>query len=591
VCVDAGQKVDRGGQIVRVGGLRFSGILATGVVLALAGLIFRTRDTTTHAPLEVARRGGQLIASVRAEPRTLNGLVARDETSELLTVLTQAPLVRRNRATLELEPWLAERADTSADGRTHTLHLRPDVVWSDGTPFTSADVVFTINAVSAPMFRSVRARAFAAAREEIRATAPDSRTVVLSFADSGGPGLAVLDALPIFPKHKLEVARAAGTLTDAWPLTSPAAEIAGTGPFVLHDYQPGRRVVLDRNPRYWRRARDGGLLPYLDRLVLELVPNADDELRLLESGRIDAIEDALRPEGLASARRAAAGNRVELLELGVAADADAFWFCLDPVAKKRDRRFSLVRDPEFRRAISQAVDREAFAQTVFQGEAVPIWGPVTPGNRAWFTPSLPRYPPDLARSRERLASIGLIDRDGNGIVEDPAGTEARFTVLTAGQPDPYLKGVTMLRDQAAKVGIRLEISVVEPAALERRRRARDYDAIYARLPATSLDPADDLDFWLSSGALHVWNPEQKTPATEWERQIDRLMLEQISTADPGRRRELFEAAQRLFAENLPALYFAAPRMYSAHSPRVSGVQPSVLRPFVLWNADSLAVAR
>jgi peptide/nickel transport system substrate-binding protein len=122
-------------------------------------------------------------------------------------------------------------------------------------------------------------------------------------------------------------------------------------------------------------------------------------------------------------------------------------------------------------------------------------------------------------------------------------------------------------------------------------RERDYDAVYTRLPARSLDPADDLDFWLSSGALHVWNPDQKTPATEWERQIDRLMLEQVSATNPGRRRELFEAVQRLFAENLPALYFAAPRVYSAYSPRLSGVQPSVLRPFILWNADSLAVAK
>jgi peptide/nickel transport system substrate-binding protein len=82
---------------------------------------------------------------------------------------------------------------------------------------------------------------------------------------------------------------------------------------------------------------------------------------------------------------------------------------------------------------------------------------------------------------------------------------------------------------------------------------------------------------------------QKTPATEWERQIDAIMLEQAGTTDPERRRALFNDAQRILAENLPVLYFAAPRMYGAHSARLSGVVPSVMRPNILWSADTLSV--
>jgi peptide/nickel transport system substrate-binding protein len=99
-----------------------------------------------------------------------------------------------------------------------------------------------------------------------------------------------------------------------------------------------------------------------------------------------------------------------------------------------------------------------------------------------------------------------------------------------------------------------------------------------------------MDFWLSSGQSHFWNLAQKAPATEWERQIDMLMTQQASTIDLARRHEIFNSVQKIFAENLPVLYFAAPRLFYAHSTRVVGVVPSVLRPPVLWNADSLGVS-
>jgi peptide/nickel transport system substrate-binding protein len=106
---------------------------------------------------------------------------------------------------------------------------------------------------------------------------------------------------------------------------------------------------------------------------------------------------------------------------------------------------------------------------------------------------------------------------------------------------------------------------------------------------TDLDPAGNMDYWLSSGSAHLWNMHQKTPATDWEKQIDTLMQEQSTTIDFARRKQIFAEVQKVFAENVPVLYFAAPRLYYAHSRRIQGVQPSILRPPVLWNADSFSV--
>lgn len=566
---------------------RLVGVLVTAGLLVALILVFRPGNQP--APVISVTRAGEIIASIRAEPRTFNPFIFRDPIAEALTVLTQGRLVRINRATFELEPWLAQEWESSADGRTHTLHLRPGVTWSDGTPFTSADVLFSLRAVYDQKVESVLASRLTAGGQSLRATAPNSEEVVITFAVPSGPGLRLLDGLPILPKHKLEAALEAGTFADAWNISTPPADLVGTGPFVLREYQPGQRVVFDRNLRYWRTAEDGTTLPYLDRIVLQVVPEQDDELVGIESGDTDLTSSELRPEDYVPIRRAHDEGRLRLIELGVRPDADAFWFCLKPDATRSDPRAAFVQRREFRQAISHAVDREVFAETVFFGAAVPVWGPVTPGNTQWFWPDVPRYPHDDARARALLESIGLEDRDGDGVVEDEGGTEARFTVVTERGVGWYERGTAVLREELGRIGIALDIAPLESGAVTERLLACDYDAMYYRPVATDLDPAGNMDFWLSSGSAHFWNLAQRTAETEWEQRIDTLILEQAATLDPDRRRQLFDLVQRIFAENLPALYFAAPRMYYAHGPRLLGVVPSVLQPPVLWNADRLNV--
>ena len=507
----------------------------------------------------------------------------------MVSRLLQARLIRINRSTFEVEPWLAERWESTPDGLTHTFHLRPTLTWSDGAPFSSADVVFSLEAALDPTVKSGVAAEMSVGGQPIQASAPDANTVVVTFASPAGPGVRILDALPILPKHKLAGALASGTLAKMWGPATPPAELAGMGPFVLREYTPGQRMVLDRNPRYWRTGADGKPLPYLDRIVLEVVPEQNAELLRLTSGSTDVTHSELRPEDYVPVRRAEEQGQVKLLELGVASDADAFWFCLKPEVKARDPRFRFVQKREFRQALSHAVDREEFAQTVFLGEAVPIWGPITTGNTPWFTPNVPRYPHDVARARELLKSIGLEDRNNNGIVEDAAGTEARFTVLTQRGITNFERGTTVLREHAKQAGIELDIVPLEVGALIERIDSCNYDAVYMRALMSDLDPGLSLDFWLSSGGSHFWNANQKTPATDWEKQIDQLMLEQASTLDLERRKALFNDVQRIFAENVPALYFAAPRLFYGHSARLRGVVPSILRPQVLWNADMLSV--
>jgi len=309
----------------------------------------------------------------------------------------------------------------------------------------------------------------------------------------------------------------------------------------------------------------------------------------LQSGATDMSQDALRPDDYVPVKRLEQQGTLKMEEVGVGTDADALWFCLKPEGRRKDPRWAFVQRREFRQALSHAVDREEFAQTVFLGEAVPIWGPVTPGNKEWISPNVPRYPYDEAKAKALLKSIGLEDRNGNGVVEDAKGTEARFTILTQKGLTWYERGTSVIRDAAAQVGVAFDVAPLEASAMVQRLQACDYDAIYMRVLWTDVDPAGNLDFWLSSGEGHPWNIASKTPATAWEARIDELMTQQAATVDMSQRRALFNEVQKVMGENLPVLYFAAPRLYAAHSAKVQGSVPSVTRPHLLWNVDMLSV--
>lgn len=540
--------------------------------------------------VELPQRGGVLAASLRSEPRSFNRLVSRDYATQLFALLTQARLVRVNMTTLELEPWLAESWTSSPDGLVHTLTLRDGLTWSDGAPFSSADVAFTFAAVFDPRVKSVLASSLQVDGAPLAVATPDARTVVVTFPHPFGPGIRLLDNLTILPKHKLEAALTGGTMADAWGTTTPPAEIVGMGPFVLSQYEPGQRLTFARNPRYWRKDDRGIGLPYLDGLVLRIVPDQNAELLGLQSGDLDLTQQQLRPDDYGAAREMERAGRLRMAEVGVSLDPDVFFFNLRPAMWAKDPRRAWLFTDTFRKALNHAIDREAYANTVFLGAAVPVHGPVSPGNKAWFWPDLPRYAFDREKASALLAELGLANRDADAFLEDAAGNEARFTLIHYKGNTSIERGAQVLKENFERVGVAMDLAPLEPGTLIERMLAGNFEAIFFNYVTTDPDPAMQRDFWLSSGSAHIWNISQKTPATEWEREMDVLVNRQAAAVDPAERVRLFRDVQRVFSEHLPAMYFAAPRLFVAVGPRVRNETPGVSRPQLLWSADTLALA-
>ncbi len=541
----------------------------------------------TPAPARPASRGGEVTASLRSEPAVYNRHVDNRAATETFTLLTQARLLRVNRATDALEPALAERWSSDADGLTHTLTLRRDVRFSDGTPFTSADVLFSFRALYHPSVNSLLAIALTPGGKPLEVSAPDAATIVIRFPVRFAPGLRLLDPLPILPRHKLEAALNEGRFGDAWKVGTPPQEVVGLGPFQLAEHVAGQRMVFTRNPYYWRKDEAGVQLPYLDKITIAIIADQNAESLRVESGEIDLMVNGdIRPEDYAAFKRAASEGRLRLVDVGPGFDLNFLWFNLSP---KRPPGKPWLDKREFRQAVSYAADRQAIANTVFLGEAAPVYGPVSPGNRTWYSDAIPKYEHKPERARELLASIGLIDRNADGRLEDGAGRPVRFSVLTH-RGHVRERVASMLQQQLRQVGIQVDVVGMDPPSIQQRAGTGEYDAIFYGFQASATDPALNPEFWLSSGPMHIWNPSQKTPATEWERRVDVLMRQQMEDPDPAERKRLMAEIQRIFGEELPAIYFVAPKVVLAVSTRVTNMTPALQIPNLLWSAETLAVA-
>ena len=571
---------------------RLTASVALAAIVALAAGC-RSNTVTDSSSSAGAKggvpRGGELLASVRSEPRSFNRHAARDTTTNLVSNLLQARLVRVNQATQAVEPMLAERWTADASGLRYTLALRRDVTFSDGHAFTADDVLFAFEATYDEKNGSMLADSLQAGGRKLQVAATDPHTVVITFPEPFAPGIRLLDALPILPRHKLGGALKDGTFLKAWGLDTPPSEIVGLGPFILREYVSGQRLVFARNPRYFGKAPDGSALPYLDRLVIEIIPDQSAELLRLESGQLDMMTSEISPEAYAPLKRAADQGRVKLLDLGVSRNADGLWFNLKPGALGADSRAAWLQRDELRRAISMAVDRKLFADTVFFGAGVPVYGPETPANKIWYWPGLPQTPHDPAAARQLLASIGLTDRNGDGQLEDAQNRPARFTLLTQkGRPN-LERGAAVIRDELKKIGLVVDVVTLDGSAVIDQFLHARYEAIYFNADKTDLDPGTNPDFWFSFGSAHMWNLEEKAPATPWERRIDELMTRQIAATDLGERKTLYHDVQKVFAEHEPIVYFVAPRIYVAHASRVTNLQPAEYRPQLLWRPDTVAV--
>ena len=539
---------------------------------------------------QVGRLGGRLVVGLRAEPKTLNPLLALDAPSREVISRMHADLISINPKSQVAEPALARSWTVSKDGRLYTIHLRHGLRFSDGAPFTADDVVFTFAAWLDEKVHSPQRDLLIVGGSPVEVSRLDGYTVTVRLAAPYAAAERLFDSLPMLPRHLLEKRLRDGTLGEAWRLTSAPGEIAGMGPFRLKHYRPGERLVLERNPYFWQADSAGQRLPYLDEIEYLAVGSEDAQIMRFVAGQTDILNRVSpRAFSLIAAEGSSRGDVVD--DAGPSLESNFLLFNLTPSTPNTPTdlafRQSWFRRTAFRRAISMAVDREAIIRLVYNGRGAPLWGPVTPGNKLWINSAIPHPARSVALARKLLASSGF-SWNQDGLLLDPAGRTVEFSTIVSASNTERVQMATILESDLRELGMKAHIASLEFRSFtDRVLNSRQFDTAIMALGGGDADPNASLNVWLSSGAMHLWNPNQHEPGTPWEAEIDALMRTQLSAIQFQRRKQLYDRVQQLLAENVPMVFLASPDVVVAARKWVGNFSPAVLADNPLWNAPQL----
>ncbi|HUG52416.1 MAG TPA: ABC transporter substrate-binding protein [Vicinamibacteria bacterium] len=538
-----------------------------------------------------ARRGGRLVVALRSEAKTFNPVNVVDSATREVIGRMNANLIAIDRQSLRTGPALARSWTRSADGRRYTLALRRGLKFSDGHPFDADDVVFTFEAYLDERNRSPQRDLLVVGGKPIAVSKVDAHTVVFDLEQPYAAAERLFDGISILPRHRLEAAHREGKLAQAWGLGTAPGEMAGLGPFRLKAYVPGERVVLERNPHYWKSDGRGRRLPHLDELVFLFVPSEDAQVIRFQAGETDAIS-RLSAENFAVLAKAPQKDRLRLQDLGPGLEHAFVFFNLNHDLAARGlaslaRKQVWFKEASFRQAVSAAIDRAGIVRLVYQGRAAALSSPVSPGYGTWVNRSLPAPRRSLPRAREMLRAGGFTWA-ADGTLHDPSGTAVEFSIVTSSGNAARLKMATIVQDDLRQLGMRVRVVPLEQrAVIDRVLNTLDYEACVLALAGGDADPNVEMNVWLSGGAMHFWRLGGAGEPLPGQPEIDRLMREQVTTLDPSERKRLFDRVQELIAAHLPVIPLVGPHVLVGAKEGLVNLRPAVVESHLLWNADEL----
>lgn len=552
----------------------------------------QTKEERMVTGSAVGQPGGTITVAVRSDPKTLNPVLAVDESTREIIDCMNADLIHINRETQKTEPALAKSWSISRDGKIFILHLRRGLEFSDGQPFTADDVVFSFQVYLDEKIHSPQRDLLVVGGKPVSVKKIDELTVEFQLTEPYAAAERIFDGLAILPKHILETAYRNGTFSKLWGVSMPPNEFAGLGAFRLKEYVPGQRIVLERNPHYWKADRAGRRLPYIDQLVFLFVPSEDAQVIRFQAGDTDLLS-RLSAENFAVLQREQTLKGYKLEDLGPGLEYNFLFFNLNNLTGKKlpeiERKQAWFEDTGFRQAVSAAIDRDGIVRLVYNGRATPLWSQVTPGNKLWVDSSLADPPQSLDRARELLRTAHF-SWNSTGDLLDARGRTVEFSILTSSSNAERSRIATLIQDDLTKLGMKVHVVSLDFSAMvDRLLNSFDYEAAVMGLASGDADPESEMNVWLSSGGTHLWNLTESKPATPWEAEIDRLMNQQQVTLDYKRRKHLYDQVQQIVAQELPLVCLASPHILVGAKNRVGNFHPAILAPYVLANVDELYV--
>lgn len=488
-----------------------------------------------------------LVYGSITEPNTLNPLLAPDIPSRQALDLVYDGLVAAT-DTLELAPRLAEKWDTSADGKTWTFHLRQNVKWSDGQSFTASDVVYTYRALLDPKSGATLARGEYAVLDRVEA--PDSSTVVFTLKKLYAPFLSRL-TVGIVPEHLLKDLAGQGKDLASAPINR---QPVGTGPYTLKEWQSGQSLTFVANPSYYLGK------PVVSQIIWKVVPDSSTLTLQLLARDSNGVSAALvaDPQDRAKAR---ADERYRAAESFAGATQISFRLT-NP----------LFQDVRVRRALALGLDAPALIAGVMEGEAKPAISDIPPSSWAYDTKIAP-IARDLETSARLFAEAGWTKGTDGIYAKD--GKPFAFTLATYAGDRVREATLLAVQQQWKDLGVSVAVSTQERNSFVANKVLKgDFDAVLLE-SSVQVDP--DLSRRFHSASIQAGQNfvAYQNPA------VDMLLDRGVATVNRDDRRQIYSELERQMLDDLPQIpLFHATQAY-AFPVEIGGVRPSPNGPF--WN--------
>lgn len=529
----------------------------------------------------IGHHGGELrVSSFGSDPKTFNPITSSETSSWEVLQFVFEGLLAYDVVNDTPAPGLASSWTHSPDFLTWDFTLRQDVQWHDGTPFTADDVVFTFEVIYDKQNLSNTRENLTILGKPIQVQKTGSHAVRLTLPYQFAPLTKVLASVscPILPRHKLIEAQKAGTFSSTWEVNTDFSQIVGTGPFMAASYAPSQKLVLKRNPHYYKKDAVGKTLPYLDAIVFTYVKNISAELLMFQNGESDFF--FMRGEDYQLLKPLEQSNDFTIYNLGPQfGDVSLFLnMNLDrnPTTGKYyapQHKVAWFRNTAFRQALAHCIDRAEIINIVHNGLALPQHSPMNEAVGFFHNPTVRRYEFHLDSARALLAGAGFADRDQDGWLEDSAGNRVEFTLCTnAGNSDreAYCE---LIRKDLEQVGIKVFYTPLEfNHIVDKLVHTFDWDAIILGMTG-STEPHEGNNVWQSSAMNHQWYPNQKIPSTPWEARIDTLFNLGAQEMDRTKRKQLYDEWQTIFGQQLPYIPIVAKYRLFAVRNRFGNLNP------------------
>ena len=507
--------------------VRFWSVVSAALVLALSAA------GCGDSKKEAAVASGTLVIALPSQPENLNP-VQGDNVYEGNYKFFNGLL--RYAKDLSPEPDLAsELPERSADGKTVTVKLRDDVKFHDGTPLTAKDVAFTYESIVDPKSASPLATLMDSV-DSVSAPSPTSVQFKLKRPD---PAFEDKLQIGIVPERLLK--------GKALKTASFNRKPVGTGPYVLKEFSPGSRIVMEANAQYFRGT------PKIKRIVLTAVEDENARVAQLEKGSIDAA--GIVPKLAPRARR---NGNYNVMEIRTADARVAALPNRDPV----------LRDAAVRRALSLAVDRDRIVTGALAGAGEPAYGPVMKGHWAYSPAAERPYDPDKAQSQ--LDAAGWKRPSGGG-TREKGGKKLSFTLMYPAD-DSVRKDVALaFASDMDKVGVDVKLEGLSFDVIEKRQDKGATEFGYG----TPYDPDIELySLFHSKFATADDDPFTNYPRTN-NAAIDASLDAERSKSDQDARKQDFVKLQEELANDASWLWLVRLRHIVVISKRVKGVDPQV----------------